>query len=648
MPRIRRTTQGKPSPAGTAPPTGRGGRAPARPESPPSAPAPPLPAGTALVAISLALLLLPWLASRDSSNWTWGLNISGFLPSAWPLAARLAVLAAMAPGVAFALRSRSAVADRQPKTGPGRRAARPAGPPRGATLAAGALVCAAAAVALWMCREQVHFLGDTMLRLRTVYRMAVKGEMVPAWGLHAAPLDYLVNVVLPVRMSAAGLLTAFQAAQLVPCLLGALFVAAAMLAAPLSAATRPGRAIFLAAVLTQGYMQLFAGYCKGYGLLILLLLLWYAAVTWEDRSGRAAVWSTVLFGLVLLCHRTGLLLAPCQAWLVWKSRGRDGAWGAYAAAGLAGLCGAALVTGWQGAASADAALLGSVWRGAREAGDYPLLSATHAANVLNDLFLLAPFGLAGMLLLPVVRPGGPGLRALLLGGVPFLLLALLVRSLYPVQGAPRDWDNFASSGLFLTLLAARLAVRVVEGAPRLGVLAAAAVLAGAVHTATWLALNASPAAALERVERIGESAPSLPVSARAMLFDYLGQVRELANEPALAGEAYLRASDLAPNPRFFVLAGTQFFKAGRMERAAGAFRSAARRDPVTREKMLIVSGNTLGRNPADPLGLMIRAAALSVPGTPGTAAPAPDGGAPVPDGAAPAPDALAPAGPRAD
>ena len=76
--------------------------------------------------------------------------------------------------------------------------------------------------------------------------------------------------------------------------------------------------VVLAALLTQGYMELFAGYCKGHGLLLTVLLGWCAAVVGEECEGRRPGWSLFLLGVALLAHRTALLLVPAQAWLAWR------------------------------------------------------------------------------------------------------------------------------------------------------------------------------------------------------------------------------------------------------------------------------------------------------------------------------------------
>jgi hypothetical protein len=231
--------------------------------------------------------------------------------------------------------------------------------------------------------------------------------------------------------------------------------------------------------------------------------------------------------------------------------------------------------------------------------------------VFNDLFLLAPAMIAAVLLWSGARPRGPGALAVALGAAPFVLLALLIRNLYPGQGALRDWDTFTSAGVFLAALAALAAARAAERDTPAGRLALALAAACAVHTAGWIAVNASPEAAVARVEAAGRSEPALPRSSRAMLYEFLGQLWQEAHQPARSAEAYLTASSLAPNARFFMLAGLQLWDAGDHAGAEKVFLEGASRDRAFRDRLIRLTDLGLQQNPADSLSIVMRRAVLA-------------------------------------
>ncbi len=568
-----------------------------------------------ILAAGLAVLALPWVLRSNESNWVWGLNITHYLP---PGQANLRLgLGLLTLAVAMALFLR-----RLPRSGNPVPQSAPVPPGRSDFFSAGAipwrlLLGAAIGVVFWLYREQIHFLGDTTLRLRSMYGAVNGNPDVPAWVLHAAPLDYLLLVQLPVRLARLGGLDIFQAAQMVPCMIGAVFALVAIRAARECTGSTMARWVVLALVLSQGYVEIFAGYCKGYGLLLTCLLAWCAACWREDRLSRRPFESTLMVALALLTHRTGLFLVPAQVWRISRSQraGRRPQMAEIAAMALAVACLAALVYSWKGVAGQDLALLVHSLNGGGEPGAYSIFSSVHVANVLNDLFLLAPLGMAGLVVVMANRWSGTRLSlgaSWWLAAAPFLLMACLVPSLYPVQGAMRDWDNFAGAGIFLALLVARSAARGIEADSRHVPLWGFAILASLLHSSAWLQLNASEGAALQRVDAISRGVPALPLSARGMLFEYLGEYRELKDQPALAAEAYLEAAALVPNPRFFILAGNELWDAGRRPEAREAFRTAARRDETTGTKMLILASQKLAADPSDSLSQCIRSAVLEV------------------------------------
>jgi hypothetical protein len=103
--------------------------------------------------------------------------------------------------------------------------------------------------------------------------------------------------------------------------------------------------------------------------------------------------------------------------------------------------------------------------------------------------------------------------------LPFVVVMPL---LHPVQGMLRDWDDFAATGVAISLLTAWYAGRALRGAGSMLWLAAAVSLGAAAPAVEWLAHNADQERGFVRVRALLNEPPVREKSERGNTWDYLG------------------------------------------------------------------------------------------------------------------------------
>jgi tetratricopeptide (TPR) repeat protein len=145
-------------------------------------------------------------------------------------------------------------------------------------------------------------------------------------------------------------------------------------------------------------------------------------------------------------------------------------------------------------------------------------------------------------------------------------------------GPYRDWDNLASFGFVYLAFAAAQLVRPHPGSQRL---ALAAVLAGGLHhLVPWVALNATPRAALAHARRVLEEESQWSPFARGYLHEEIAiwlRRRGDADGSLHAYEAAVRANP--SDARYRVGLGAHYYQRGDLERAAAEFEAALQRRP---------------------------------------------------------------------
>jgi tetratricopeptide (TPR) repeat protein len=450
-------------------------------------------------------------------------------------------------------------------------------------LGVAALAVLAAAVFLAM-PATTHLLGDGLLHLGDLQRLAASGASFSevSWANENAPLSNWTVWALHRAGGWESPLTTFRALGLA---CGVFYVLVAARAAWRLATDGAGRALLLGALLSAGYMQLFAGYAELYALLPPLVLLYVSAGA--ARPGSVPWIPAAVLGVLLPLHFAAAALWPSLAVLA-VTAGRGGAGRAVAAAScvvLPAVVSAALLA----AVGFDA----SAWLSApREANVLPLVAdpgfrqayrlfdPSHFVDVANQLLLVAP---AALLVLPLaVRRGERDGAAWFLGAATFVpLLFTFVAN--PEVGAFRDWDAFSFAAVPLTVLAGRAAARTVRGRPLLAHAAVVICGAAALHTAAWLAVNAEERGAEARFARLLEVCP---VSRHALAygFESLGSLHLAAGRSEEACSSFESAARAAPdNPRHLVSAAKLHLALGRPDRAHERFAEALRLDPSRAE-----------------------------------------------------------------
>lgn len=426
-------------------------------------------------------------------------------------------------------------------------------------------------------RESIHWLSDTALRLNAWHDAAQGGGSFADWQrvLHAAPLDQLLDFRLAVWLHRLGLPEVTVASVL--SLAGLVAYGAACLRIARRFADDPrDRPALAAFVVLAGALQAFAGYAESAGLL-LAAFAWWLALLLEPVGSRGAAARLAAAWLVFgLCHRVAVL-----EWPVLLARA---AWPVPAdtRAGRRALVVAALVApvallALQGAAAApqlraDAADLVRAWRALAHA------NARTRADLLGALVLLAPAALIGALLATrrAWRAGRHELRALALAAAPLLLVMPALPLGVNGLGIERDWDLLSLPALALGVAGVALIAR---GALPVRHAAALALPVIALQTASWLAVNADPAASVDRAIALASDPGHLADPQRSHLLMYLGDRARSAEDPMLAADLYERSFLLSGNPRRALYAASAWLAAGDTDSAA-AWVSVAKRLPL--------------------------------------------------------------------
>lgn len=407
----------------------------------------------------------------------------------------------------------------------------------------------------WLFPDRVRFVGDFLLRQGTVEIAEKPSVLFP----QALPLDVFLHYAVPSYLVSSAWIDANGAARLVGALEAAALAALAVSFA--RAVSLRGTAAVAAAgvVFFGGYLGMFTGFSKAFSEMCVLMACMAVFGLRVIREGRGMLplGLTVAVGVTL--HRSALGFVPALAlvWALWfRARGRSGAW--RRPANLAGLALplvalavmvpriVAIVKRWDTVhfASATVAAQGGALAAA--------FQGTRPLDLPNLILLVSPLApLVAVLALALGRKayeeGGAAEAGLLwLLALPFVGL---MPFLHPVQGMVRDWDDFASTGVAISLLTAWYAARALRGAGKSLWLALAVSLGAAAPAAEWLAHNADPERGFARVRALMTEPPLREKSERGNTWDYLGiRFFRLERWDAAAG-AFERAAETSPSPR---------------------------------------------------------------------------------------------------
>ena len=341
-------------------------------------------------------------------------------------------------------------------------------------------------------RSQVHLLGDGYLMLREL------AMFVDRAGNEPLALWLLGQLYAFAAGDAEGVYRLYSYGA------GIAYVAIALMMARALATTRDARWLVFGMLVTAGYMQLFCGYVETYPPLFAGALLYLLAGLYVLR-GRLPLW--VLSGglaLLMTYHFIAITLAPSLlllAWFAWR-RGHLSHWSQVVGGFAVGPVVVLLVLYGVGvdlfayATGLRGGHLLPVFADPDYTQAYGLLNWRHVLDLLNEQLLVAP---AAVLVLVgvrgAVREKGSDERSFfaVAGIFPFIFTALA----NPEIGAFRDWDVLAFPALPLSLWAACVLLDRGMGPGPWLVCGAAAL-----HTFTWIGINAEAAAGIARYEAL--------------------------------------------------------------------------------------------------------------------------------------------------
>lgn len=450
-----------------------------------------------------------------------------------------------------------------------------------------AMVVAAAfgAALVWFFPDRVRFVGDFLLRQGTVEMAERPSVLFP----QALPLDVLLHYALPSYLTSSAWIDANGAARLIGALEAAALAALAVSLAR-ALALRGAAAVAAAAVLFfGGYLGMFTGFSKAFAELCLAVACVGVFGLRVVREGRGLLALGLAVAVAVTLHRSALGFVPALlfAWILWLRRdGAPGAWRRPSAIlGIAiPLVTIAIMTPRIVAivqrfdtvhfASATVTAEGGVFAAA--------LQGTRPLDLWNLVLLISPLApLIPVLALSLGRKAYDGSAAaeaalLWLLALPFLVV---MPFLHPVQGMVRDWDDFAATGVAISLLAAWYASRALRGAGRAAWIAVAVSLGVAAPAVEWLAHNADQDRGFRRVRALMAEPPRREKSERGNTWDFLGIRAFRLERWDDAAEAFSNAASTSPSPRILQEWALTETMRGRYSEAAALYRRMLEKSP---------------------------------------------------------------------
>jgi hypothetical protein len=535
-------------------------------------------------ALALWIALAAFAAARlaltfTTGMWAWSLNLQRFMlpPLGWGLWTIGA--AALLPAVARALERRCARAG-DALSGDG---VWPA-------------LLAALLVALWVggSPDNARFVGDFLLRQGTVEQSGSPATLFP----QALPLDVLIHYTLPAALRKANILSANPAARWLGVIDAALLT---WLASRFVRVLRMRGVAALASwsvVVFGGYLGMFTGYSKSLAELVVIAL---AVAVWGvqlAREGRGALALGVTLAIGFSLHRAATVFAipAALAWALGARHMDAAAWRRPATWAALALPGLALALTAQRIVSTVLQVDAVVHLAPGDVRRVGVLAAAlagpRASDFLNLIVMLSPVAFAVLAAViaartaaaaPSAAPPDEARRADVATRTVLLALCLplvaIAPFIHPAQGLFRDWDDFAATGMTISLLAAFALGGLLERAGARRWVAVAAVLAAFSATAQWLALHADADQGLARARAIVTEPPAREESERAGLWDYLGIRNFRLGRWPESADAFAHAAAYAPSPRMLQEWAMAETMAGDLPRAQQVYQRLTVKDP---------------------------------------------------------------------
>jgi len=529
-----------------------------------------------LAALAGLYVALVWMATDAAGPRNWGIHSAAFLPP--PL--RYALVLAMAAAVlALALAASGSRVTHpkqpQPQARSNRRKPTRPSPQRASRREAPLWLLALPlyGILLYALRTRTHFLGDGGLWLN----MLLGGKL----DTFSEPLSSVTWLSFRTVTHALGWPMTDRTFALLPVLCGVAFAGIGwlLLEEALPRSSRGTRALAWGLLLTIGTTQLYYGYIESYPIASIAVLsyLWLAL---RHVRGADPPWLLPLvYTITIGFHLMAVVLYPSYAVAVFKRPGRSALKAALLPAPLLLAPLLLTVTGVEPAQwmrPFELVARSAAGGGAALTRPYPLLSAAHAVDIANALFLAAPIPfLLGLSWIASrrarIRPVEPASQVLAVAGLA-ATAALLVLVL-PVAPA-QDWDLTA----FL-LLPAALAVLVASMTLADRPLAAGALLTlSAASLLAFVLVNATEAASIARYKTL--LAPDAPLSAygrgygHSMLSEFY-EDRGVMDSALVYAELAIRSEPT--NPRYWLREGTILYEQKRYDEAIPKLEEAIQR-----------------------------------------------------------------------
>jgi tetratricopeptide (TPR) repeat protein len=512
-------------------------------------------------AAGIVVLLVHLVSSFAYSNWSWGFHHFFFLPRAWTYAlVGIGCVLCLPPVWSRLVRSPAARSESADQV-------------RRASTLQDLLIAGGCAVAFWLLRMPLHFLGDGRLLIRLLDQ--------GFWFHPHEPLDRMIHagvlwvggplfgwngeIVYALLSTVAGFVYVFAALRL-----GALW----------------GHRWFVTAFLvTLGTVQLFFGYAESYSLATAMILVYFLLALEYLTGRRRLVWVGVALLVGIALHFVVAFLVPSFLYLLWggtsigptRSIRRLVVGVAVSLIILAALVASSLLH-----ASVGVGLL-LVPLFSHPVAQYTLLSWEHAVDFLNEQVLVSPLGWIAAASFLVALWKNSELRRwrpfgfLLCASAFPLLFNLLLR---PGLGGSRDWDLWSMGSLPYAIVAALWIARGLDTKRVYRGAAWILIVVGLIHVIPWVALNQSHDLSLDRFDRMLEANPlwtaKRAAAARAELAGFYFDQYAWAD----AAHHFEKAVSLdAERARYWGHLGTSYLMLGRLSEAENRIRRAVELDP---------------------------------------------------------------------
>ena len=436
---------------------------------------------------------------------------------------------------------------------------------------------AVAALLFWSLRQATHFLGDGNLWLKTIEadRRCGSWDLVVSCSIYKTLSRGIITVLGVEARTAAGLVGVASG------LIALVF----MWKTVRQLSDRVDERLFLLlALLSTGSMMLFFGYMEAYppAAAGLALYLYFASRSLAGRGGPHAASIACAAAIVLHPSMIALLPSLVVLYVMTKGRmpGRERCITAASVTILAGLAALWALRRWRlldGFFHEGFLPFLDAGRGNRVS--YPILSWSNVVDLFNELMLVCPVLLFAALLLPRRKGQGkrePDPRVIFFGTVSLCFVLVFVTG-NKLLGVSRDWDIFAPLAFPLALFTATaLLGRYRRSARDLAALAALVLL---LHTAPWIAINASTERSLRRFEDLSRN-PRWSGFARAYACDALATYYHYEGDVPRALRYSIETVEAdRGNVRYLYNAATRYMTAGRHAEAVRMYENIVRRKP---------------------------------------------------------------------